>query len=167
MIFLTEFRPPADELAAFEKRKRAMSTTRLALSVILSAGVLTVCGAAFANGPFEMDWHTLDGGGGYSAGGDFELEGTIGQHDAGPTTGPMTGGDFELVGGFWPVANVCACLGDMNGDGFKDALDIQAFADCLIAGASCPCADVDGTSGVTIGDVTAFVTGLLAANDCP
>ncbi len=46
MIFLTEFRPPADELAAFEKGKRAMSTTRCNLRVILSVGLLTVCGAA-------------------------------------------------------------------------------------------------------------------------
>ncbi len=46
MIFLTEFRPPADELAPFEKRKRAMSTTRCYLRVVLSAGLLTVCGTA-------------------------------------------------------------------------------------------------------------------------
>ena len=46
MILLAEFRPPADELAAFEKGKRAMSTTRLDLRVILNVGLLTVCGTA-------------------------------------------------------------------------------------------------------------------------
>ncbi len=50
MIFLTEFRPSADELAAIEKRKRTMSTTRLDLRVILSVGLLIVCGAAYAGG---------------------------------------------------------------------------------------------------------------------
>ena len=46
MIFLTEFRPPADELTAFEKGNRAMSTTRCNLRVILNVGLLSVCGAA-------------------------------------------------------------------------------------------------------------------------
>ena len=82
LIILTEFSPPADELAAFEKRKRAMSTTKLDLRVILSVGLLTVCGAAFAGDPFEINWHTFDGGGGTSSGGDFVLSGTAGQPDA-------------------------------------------------------------------------------------
>ncbi len=142
-----------------------MTTKRLAkLSTLLLTFALT--SVALAD-DFEIDWHTIDGGGGYSAGGDFDLEGTIGQHDAGPSAGPMTGGDFALTGGFWPVANVCPCLGDMNGDGVKDGLDIQQFADCIIAGGSCSCADVDAMGGVSIDDVTAFVNGLLADNDCP
>ncbi len=50
MIILTEFRAPADELAAFEKGKPAMSTTRCNLRVILSVGLLAVCGAECAGG---------------------------------------------------------------------------------------------------------------------
>ena len=46
MIILTEFRAPADELAAFEKGKPAMSTTRCNLRVILNVGLLTLCGPA-------------------------------------------------------------------------------------------------------------------------
>ena len=53
MIILTESRSSADELAAIEKRKRTMSTTRLDLRVILSVGLLTVCGAACAGGGEE------------------------------------------------------------------------------------------------------------------
>ena len=34
---------------------------------------------------FDLSWHTIDGGGGYSVGGTFELNGTIGQPDAGPS----------------------------------------------------------------------------------
>lgn len=47
---------------------------------------------------FSIPWYTIDSGGGYASGGNFELEGTIGQHDAGPT---MTGGQFAVTGGFW------------------------------------------------------------------
>jgi hypothetical protein len=50
--------------------------------------------------PFSINWHKIAGGGGTSAGGSFQLSGTIGQHDAG---GPMTGGGFSLTGGFWSI----------------------------------------------------------------
>ncbi len=80
--------------------------------------VLAVTTTALA-ADFTIDWHTIDGGG-YSV-----------------------GGDFELSGGFWAVTHVCTCLGDMNGNGVKDRLDIQQFADCVIDGGSCSCADVD------------------------
>ncbi len=148
-------------------RKELIMLTKRTNQIGCTLIVLLLAGASTLADDFDLSWWTIDGGGGYSAGGDFELEGTIGQHDAGPSTGPMTGGDFELVGGFWPVANVCACLGDMNGDGFKDGLDIQEFTGCVINGGSCACADVDALNGVTLDDVTAFVDALLAGNDCP
>lgn len=47
---------------------------------------------------FQIDWFTLDGGGGVSTGGTYELRGTIGQPDAGIT---LTGGTYQLTGGFW------------------------------------------------------------------
>lgn len=50
---------------------------------------------------FSIDWHTLDGGGGSSVGGNFSLSGTLGQPDASPQ--PLTGGNFSLVGGFWSL----------------------------------------------------------------
>lgn len=79
---------------------------------------------------FDIDWFTIDGGGGTSAGGSFELSGTIGQWDAGSPAMPMTGGDFELVGGFWVIASAPApCPGDTNGDGTVDNLDLQAILD--------------------------------------
>jgi hypothetical protein len=52
---------------------------------------------AQSGGPFELNWCTIDNGGGVSRGGQFELSGTIGQHDA----GALTGGQFKLEGGFW------------------------------------------------------------------
>jgi hypothetical protein len=49
---------------------------------------------------FTIDWFTIDGGGGTSTGGVYSLSGTIGQPDA---SGPMTGGNYALVGGFWAL----------------------------------------------------------------
>ncbi len=49
---------------------------------------------------YNLDWHTIDGGGGTSTGGVYSLSGTVGQHDAG---GSMTGGNYSLTGGFWAL----------------------------------------------------------------
>ena len=55
---------------------------------------------AAQTGDFDLVWHTIDGGGGTSTGGDrFALSGTIGQPDA----GKMSGGAYALHGGFWPA----------------------------------------------------------------
>ncbi len=59
--------------------------------------------------PFSISWYTIDSGGGFAAGGNLELHGTIGQHDAGPT---MTGGDFSLSGGFWAAAATVTIVPD-------------------------------------------------------
>lgn len=49
---------------------------------------------------YSIHWHTIDGGGGTSTGGVFTVNGTIGQPDAG---GPLTGGGYSLIGGFWAL----------------------------------------------------------------
>ncbi|MGA2279755.1 MAG: hypothetical protein ABSG80_05575 [Verrucomicrobiota bacterium] len=49
---------------------------------------------------YSIDWYKVSGGGGTSAGGTYQVSGTIGQHDAG---GPMTGGNYSLTGGFWSL----------------------------------------------------------------
>jgi hypothetical protein len=49
---------------------------------------------------YSFDWFKVAGGGGISTGGVFTVSGTIGQHDAG---GPLTGGNFSVVGGFWSL----------------------------------------------------------------
>ena len=64
----------------------------------LAAALLLTAGAVAEAQPFVIDWFTIDGGGGTSTGGIYSVSGTIGQPDAG---GPMTGGNFSLVGGFW------------------------------------------------------------------
>ncbi len=132
---------------------------------LISGSIALIIGSsvALAN-DFEITSYTIDGGGGYSAGGSFELEGTIGQPDA----GFMSGGAFNLEGGFWPRTKLpaCACLGDRNGDGTRDGGDIQQFTLCLINSGSCQCADVNETGGVTIDDLDEFVSTLLSGSGC-
>ena len=80
----------------------------------------------------------------------------------------MTGGNFELIGGFWAgAASQCACLGDVNSDGKRNGADISAFVGCVIGGGSCVCADVNGMNGATLAHVTVFVADLLMGTGCP
>jgi hypothetical protein len=84
-----------------------------------------------------MDWWTIDGGGlMWTTGGNYELSGTIGQHDAGVI---MTGGSFELLGGFWAAGRGAPewCLGDSNcSGGSPDFSDIEYFVAALSGDAS-------------------------------
>jgi len=70
------------------------------IMVVLVVVMLAYVGIAFAstNG-FSIDWWTVDGGGGVSqsAGGQYTLQGSIGQPDAGSSQG----GEYVLEGGFW------------------------------------------------------------------
>jgi uncharacterized repeat protein (TIGR01451 family) len=51
--------------------------------------------------PYDLAWHTVDGGGAtFSTGGSFSLGGTIGQPDAG---GPFTSSPYTLHSGFWAL----------------------------------------------------------------
>lgn len=117
--------------------------------------------------PYTVDWSTIDGGGTInSTGGTFDLSGTIGQPDA-QVAPVMSGGSFELTGGFWPVTQVCYCLSDLNHDGKKDGSDIQQFLACVLSGGDCTCADADAANGLTLDDVPVFVSSLLDGTGCP
>lgn len=64
--------------------------------IVAAVLALGASSAALAQ-PFELSWYSVDGGGEIgSTGGTFEMSSTIGQPDA----GAMTGGEFELTGGF-------------------------------------------------------------------
>ncbi len=64
--------------------------------------VIAIAAASTKAQPFDLSWHTIDGGGAMlSSGGAFTLSATIGQSDAGV---PMSGGSFTMSGGFWPGA---------------------------------------------------------------
>ncbi len=110
---------------------------------------------ALGGADFDLSRHTIDGGGVmFSAGGDFELSGTIGQPDA----GVMTGGDLELTGGFW----FALAPGDCNVDGGVNLFDYDAFEACLswpdgmLLPADCACFDLDRNGTVDLQDFGGF-----------
>ena len=76
-----------------------INTRLIALVSFMGAIALATAAAPGPEGGFDLSWNTTDGGGGASSNGGFELEGTIGQPDAAQLI--MTGGSFELQGGFW------------------------------------------------------------------
>ncbi len=65
---------------------------------VADAGRLRAATTVYTVEPF-----TIDAGGGYSSGGLFSAEGTIGQADADPLQ-PAGGGVYQVSGGFWPAA---------------------------------------------------------------
>jgi hypothetical protein len=75
----------------------ALVGAALLVLVVLAAWAAT----ALAQSPqqdYDLSWFTVDCGGfTWSTGGSYSLGGTIGQFDA----GQLSGGDYELGGGFW------------------------------------------------------------------
>jgi hypothetical protein len=73
------------------KKRYLLTTLATALGVLL----LTI--VALGQGTYDAEWHTVDGGGGVSAGSTFTVRGTAGQPDAGVSSG-LT---YTVRGGFW------------------------------------------------------------------
>jgi len=83
-----------------------MKLINLSKSVKKGAAVLlTICLITVVPtfGDYELSWSTIDGGGGQSTGGSYVLTATIGE----PEAGASSGGDYELLGGFWPGEPLC------------------------------------------------------------
>ncbi|HEV2438201.1 MAG TPA: hypothetical protein VG077_19590 [Verrucomicrobiae bacterium] len=73
----------------------------LKLLPVIAALLIPVAASAQS---YSINWYKISGGGGMNAtGGVYSVSGTIGQHDAG---GPMTGGGYQLTGGFWALISV-------------------------------------------------------------
>ncbi len=130
------------------------------------AVVAIVSLTALGGVPPNLSWNTIDGGGVMRSiddddDGDFVLSGTIGQPDA----GRMTGGAFELTGGFWFETPP----GDCNASGVVDLCDHAAFIGCLtgpdgeaLVADECRCFDVDGSRTVDLADFAQVATQLSA-----
>jgi len=120
--------------------------------------VLAMAPLLLGGDPFEISRSTIDGGGVMqSTGGEFELSGTIGQPDA----GVLSGGDFQLTGGFWFELQPTDC----NDDGIVSLLDHATFSACLsdpgggIVASPCLCFDVNGDGDVTMNDYARLQSG--------
>ncbi len=68
-------------------------------AAILMGGLVLCWGPAAAQtgGSYDLAWFTVDSGG-TTSGGSYSIDGSVGQFDA---TGALSGGQFELAGGFW------------------------------------------------------------------
>lgn len=127
---------------------------RFAVIVLLAA----LFGVASAQAQFDLTWHTIDGGGEtFSVGGVFEVGGTIGQPDA----GTLTGGVFELSGGFWMggVVDPCTLPGDLDQDRDVDLTDLATLlAHFGTTGGGTPSnGDVDGDTDVDLSDLSSLL----------
>ncbi len=98
-----------------------------------------------------MDWSTIDGGGGRSSGGPYELVGTIGQPDAAWSSG----GNYELLGGFWPGGPLC----------FVDFYTFARFAEQWLYTGAGLAADLDNDEDVDFADLKRLVDEWLYS--CP
>jgi hypothetical protein len=100
---------------------------------------------------YILTWSAINGGGGQSSGGQYELTGTIGK----PDSGYSQSGNNELSGGFWPVGQLCLVdfsdftrfanywlesgsyfPADLNFDMKTDFYDLQMFAEVWLC--NCP-----------------------------
>ncbi len=129
-------------------------------ALVMLIGVTAAVGSDLAGSGPEINWYTIDGGGGTSTGGTFALSGTIGQPDAG---GPMTGGTFSLTGGFWPGnVPINDCPADTNNDGFVNVTDLLAV---IGAWGTCPApcppsacaADINNDCFINVTDLLAVI----------
>ena len=128
-------------------------TTQTVVRTMLMPLIILV-GLAAAD-DLEVSRSTIDGGGVMlSAGGDFELSGTIGQPDA----GSMEGDGFSLTGGFWFEEPPHDC----NSDGLVNLVDYDDFENCLsgpdggLPLPECNCFDLDGDRDIDLSDIARF-----------
>jgi hypothetical protein len=133
-------------------RSQSVSVIVGVLSVSITAAVAQLAAPA----DFDHSWNTVDGGGGSSTGGEFSINGTIGQPDAGVA---LTGGDFELVGGFWPgtIEQATTCPTDIFGDdGLVNIDDLLLVISDWGRGVGAP-GDVDHNGSVDIDDLLLII----------
>ena len=133
------------------RSQRVLPVGVTALLTTAGAAAFLTAGQEGRGQPFKLNRSTIDGGGVMrNAGGDLELSASIGQPDA----GIMTGGTFELSGGFWfPISE-----GDCDSDGLVSLFDYDEFNACLTGPAGdpplgdCRCFDVNGSGTVDLAD---------------
>jgi len=106
---------------------------------------------------FQLSRYTLDGGGVmFSADGEFELSGTIGQ----PDVGIMEADGYILTGGFWFEEPPDDC----NSDGWVNLVDYHDFDRCLsgpvggLPEPECSCFDLDADGDIDLHDAARFQT---------
>lgn len=98
---------------------------------------------------YELNWSTIDGGGGRSSGGPFTLTGSISQPDAGYSSG----GEFEVLGGFFGAGQLCI----VEFDDFARFAQYWLHPSCNLSNDFCYGADLDEIDGVNFVDLGLFI----------
>jgi hypothetical protein len=139
--------------------------TSAATRLTLTAAIAALPAAASAQ--LQIPWYSIDCGGGVSAGGAFELRGVIGQHDA----GTMSGGGFQLLGGFLAAATAgpTPCYPNCDQSTVAPILNVGDFT-CFLQrfAAADPYANCDNSTVppvLNVGDFTCFLQRFAAG--CP
>ena len=134
--------------------KRATARFHAVLGMLTNTVVLVAAGPP----EYQITRSTIAGGGVMRSHGDeFELSATVGQADS----GEMSGGEFDLTGGFWIPLSPTDC----NEDGLVSLLDHEVFTVCMLGpngginAEPCPCLDVDGDGDVTLNDYAQLQAG--------
>ena len=102
-----------------------------ALLLLTFAAVIRAAGEELIPS-FDLNWFTIDHGGGISAAGGYDLHGSIGQLDASPNlTGGAPGAVYSMSPGYWPgVEPQPLCPADISpsitGDGIVNIQDLLA-----------------------------------------
>jgi hypothetical protein len=114
---------------------------RIVLLSTMLIGVWLTSGRcqAQSGGPYTIQRSVIAGGGGSSTGGNFALQGTIGQE----TVGAMSEGNDTLAGGFWPDFHLC----------FVDFEDFAHFAEGWLLGGTGISADLNHNGIVDLDDL--------------
>jgi hypothetical protein len=121
-------------------------------ATLVSVGA-TILLAAPARAQFDLSWNVIACGGGQSSAGTFDLGASIGQSDA----GIMSGGAFQLAGGFWPAGGA-SCYANCDGSTSPPLLTVNDFV-CFQSrfAAGDPYANCDGSTTVPLLTVNDFV----------
>jgi hypothetical protein len=122
---------------------------------ILMFAILGFASAGFAD--YQIVWHTIDGGGGQSSGGQYVLTGTIGQADAAYSQG----GNYEVLGGFWGGGPICT----VDFEQFATFAQYWLHTACSSSNNWCGGADLNKSTAVDMIDVDLFVQQWLYS--CP
>ncbi len=117
----------------------------------------------------DIEWHTIDGGGGRLQGGGFVIEGTVGQHDVGVAASPG-GGEHSVHGGFWSrYETYPPCYANCDHSTLAPSLNVADFT-CFLQkfSAGDPYANCDNSTTapvLNVADFTCYLQNFAAG--CP
>ena len=127
------------------------------IKLISTACIVILCTCLNSYADYSIEWYTIDGGGGTSSGGPYQLTGTIGQPDA----DYLAGNQYELLGGFWVGGPLCI----VNLEHFSAFAAHWLDGPCNAGNNWCGGADLNQSDTVNINDLTTLANEWL--NICP